>query len=83
MRPFDRSQLLDRMEEQLTHEPTTQTRNKKILAGLTPPWDHEPPVWKLRVGEFRVFYDVDDAHRRVSVRAVRRKRPHDTTEEIL
>jgi len=54
MRPFDRSQLLDRMEEQLTQQPTTLTRNKKILAGLTPPWEHEPPVWELRVGEFRV-----------------------------
>jgi mRNA-degrading endonuclease RelE of RelBE toxin-antitoxin system len=83
MRPFDRSELLDRIEEQLTHQPTTETRNKKILAGLTPPWDHEPPVWELRVGEYRAFYDVNDAERRVTVRAVRRKRPHDTTEEIL
>ncbi len=54
MRPVDRSRLLDSLEEQLTHEPAVQTRNKKILAGLTPPWDHEPPVWELRVGEFRV-----------------------------
>ena len=83
IRAFDRRQLLDRIEEQLTDEPTTETRNKKILVGLTPPWDHEPPVWELRVGEYRVFYDVEDAEGRVSVRAVRRKRPHETTEDIL
>jgi len=83
MRPFDRSQLLDHIEEQLTHQPTTETRNKKILIGLTPPWDHEPPVWELRVGQYRVFYDVDEAERRVAVCAVRRKRPDTTTEEIL
>jgi mRNA-degrading endonuclease RelE of RelBE toxin-antitoxin system len=83
MRPFDRSRLLDRVEEELTYQPTTETRNKKMLVGLVPPWDHEPPVWELRVGEYRVFYDVNDAEERVTVRAVPRKRPRDTTEEIL
>ena len=60
-----------------------ETRNKKILVGLTPPWEHQPPVWELRVGEYRVFYDVDEPDRRVTVRAVRRKPPHATTEGIL
>ncbi len=83
IRPFDRSRLLDSIEEQLTHQPTAEARNKKILVGLTPPWDHEPPVWELRVGQYRVFYDVDETERRVAVRAVRRKRPDNTTEEIL
>lgn len=70
VRPFYRNQVLDRIEEELTHQPTTVTRNKKILVGLTPPWEHQPPVWELRVGEYRVFYDVDDHDRRVTVRAV-------------
>ncbi len=83
LRPFDRNRLLDQIQEQLTHQPTTETRNKKILAGLIPPWNHEPPVWELRVGEYRVFYDVDDAEDRVIVRAVRHKPPHTATEEIL
>jgi mRNA-degrading endonuclease RelE of RelBE toxin-antitoxin system len=83
MRAFDRSQLLDRIEEQLADQPTTETRNKKILVGLTPPWEHELPVWELRVGEYRVFYDVHEEDRRVTVRAVRRKPPHSTTEDIL
>ncbi len=60
-----------------------ETRNKKKLVGLVPPWEHVEPVWELRVGEFRVFYDVDEVEARVVVRAVRRKPPHKATEEIL
>ena len=37
----------------------------------------------LRIGEFRVFYDVNEAEARVMVRAIRHKPPHKTTEEIL
>jgi mRNA-degrading endonuclease RelE of RelBE toxin-antitoxin system len=76
-------QILDKIEEQLTHEPTRETRNKKILEGLKPPWEHQEPIWELRVGEYRVFYDVDEIEQRVFVRAVRHKPPHMTTEEIL
>jgi mRNA-degrading endonuclease RelE of RelBE toxin-antitoxin system len=83
LRARDRSRLLDRIEEQLTHEPARETRNRKTVAGLEPPWEHRDPVWELRVGEYRVFYDVDEAEVRVVVRAIRRKLPHKTTEEIL
>jgi mRNA-degrading endonuclease RelE of RelBE toxin-antitoxin system len=83
LRAFERRQMLDQIEEQLTHQPTQETRNRKLLPGLKPPWDEELPVWELRVGEYRVFYDVDDAERLVTVRAIRRKPPHATTEEIL
>jgi mRNA-degrading endonuclease RelE of RelBE toxin-antitoxin system len=83
MRPFERKQVLDRIDEQLTHQPATETRNRKKLVGLVPPWEHESPVWEIRVGQYRVFYDVDELERRVTVRAVRRKPPHTTTEEIL
>jgi len=40
------------------------------------------PVWQLRVGEFRVFYDVDEEQEAVIVRAVRWK-GRKITEEIL
>jgi len=83
VRAFKRRQLLDQIERQLSHEPTRETRNRKILRGLTPPWEHMEPAWELRVGEYRVFYDVDEAAGQVMVRAVRRKPPHKTTEEIL
>ena len=51
IRPFDRRQLVDRIEEQLRHEPTTPSQNKKMPVGLIPPWDHMPPVLQLRVGD--------------------------------
>ncbi len=54
-----------------------------MLPGLVPPWEHVLPVWELRVGEHRVFYDVDDPAKIVKVRAIRHKPPHTTTEEIL
>jgi mRNA-degrading endonuclease RelE of RelBE toxin-antitoxin system len=83
LRAFDRKQILDQIDSQLMHEPTTQTRNKKILIGLIPPWEHIGPVWELRVSEFRAFYEVDEELSRVLIRAIRRKPPHKTIEEIL
>lgn len=73
----------DRIELQLRHEPARESRNRKILVGLIPPWDHLDPVWELRVGEYRIFYDVGEIKSTVFVRAIRRKPPHKTTEEIL
>ena len=83
IRAFERKQLLDQIDRQLSHEPTHETRNRKILRGLTPPWEHVKPVWELRINEYRVFYDVDETDGQVIVRAIRRKPPHKTTEEIL
>ncbi|MFO7904315.1 MAG: type II toxin-antitoxin system RelE family toxin [Planctomycetota bacterium] len=83
LRAFERKRMLDRIDEQLAREPTRQTRNKKLLPGLKPPWDQELPVWELRVGEYRVFYDVDEIGHLVTIRAIRHKPPHVTTEEIL
>ena len=79
----ERSQILDEIEVQLAHEPNRKTRNRKILVGLVPPWEHVPPVWELRINEYRVFYDIDDKAKHVMVRAVRHKLPHKTTEDIL
>lgn len=55
LRTFDRRLLLDAMESQLTHQPTQATRNRKRLDGLTPNFEHVPPIWELRAGGFRVF----------------------------
>lgn len=83
LRPYDRSAILDKIEEQLLFQPTIETKNRKPLPGFVPPWEHNPPVWELRVGEYRVYYDVNEEERMVSVAAIRRKRPHATTEETL
>jgi mRNA-degrading endonuclease RelE of RelBE toxin-antitoxin system len=41
------------------------------------------PIWELRVGEHRVFYDVSPSESVVYVRAVRRKPRGSKTENIL
>ena len=73
---------MDEVDGQLTKNPADATRRKKLLEGLTPPWDAVRPVWQLRVGDFRVFYDVDEERQEVIVRAIRRKGTK-TTREIL
>ena len=50
--------------EQLSHQPTSATRNRRILVDLTPSWQANPPIWELRVGGYRVFYDVRHRNRR-------------------
>jgi mRNA-degrading endonuclease RelE of RelBE toxin-antitoxin system len=79
----DRKIIVEAIERRLEAEPDVPARNRKVLAALRPPWTGLDPVWELRVGGFRVFYDVDVEEERVYVRAVRRKPPHRTTEDIL
>ena len=80
---YYRNQILDSIEEQLAHEPETATRNRKLLENLTPPWQTVEPIWELRVGEYRVFYDVSLTESIVYVRAVRKKPRGTKTEDIL
>ena len=83
LRAYERKSVLDSIEKQLLHGPTRETRNRKILVGLVPPWEYVEPVWELRIGEYRVFYDVDEESSTVNIRVIRHKPPHKTTEEIL
>jgi mRNA-degrading endonuclease RelE of RelBE toxin-antitoxin system len=80
---FYRNRIVDAIEKQLFNTPDSPTRNRKLLANLTPPWEGSEPVWELRIGEFRVFYDVSRGDHIVYVRAVRRKPSGKKTEEIL
>ena len=83
IRIYYRNQILDGIEQQLAHEPDTRTRNRKLLENLIPPWQPVAPIWELRVGEYRVFYDVSPTESVVYVRAVRRKRRGAKTEDTL
>ena len=80
---FYRNRIMDEIEVQLSNDPTEITKNKKILINLSPPWTGLSIVRELRVGEYRIFYDVDEIKRVVFIRAVRKKPPGKTTEEIL
>lgn len=46
--------VLDTVDEQLTHQPTVETRNRKPM--------RPNPVapWELRIGNLRVYYDVEE-----------------------
>jgi mRNA-degrading endonuclease RelE of RelBE toxin-antitoxin system len=64
VRRFDRNTILDAVKEQLTYAPTEETQNRKLLR------DNPLADWELRVGQHRVFYDVDTDNRRVRILAV-------------
>jgi mRNA-degrading endonuclease RelE of RelBE toxin-antitoxin system len=80
---FDRRRIAQAIDEQLSSQPTTPTRNRKLLIDPRPSFACEPPIWELRVGDYRVYYDVAEEAQSVFVRAVREKPPHQTTDQIL
>jgi len=82
LRRYDQRRIVDAIEDHLRRQPTVPTRRRKCLVGLTPEFEHVLPVWELRVGEFRVFYDVNEQAALVHVRAVRRKEPTTQTKDI-
>ncbi len=60
-----RAIVLDAVDEQLTHQPTVETRNRKPMRPnpLAP--------WELRIGVLRVYYDIEDIpESKVYIRAV-------------
>ncbi len=60
----EQGQIVEAIKNQLLHEPVSATRNRKKLR------PNELAEWELRVGSLRIFYDVDEAERVVSVRAL-------------
>ncbi len=64
LRKFEQRQLLNSIERQLRHEPTVETRNRKRLR------PNELAGWELRVGQFRVFYNVDEEDLIVRIEAI-------------
>jgi mRNA-degrading endonuclease RelE of RelBE toxin-antitoxin system len=80
---YHRRQIIDAIHQQLECEPTVETRNRKVLAGTRPTFEHRVPVWELRVGAYRVYYDVSEESMSVLVRSVRLKPPHSTTEQVV
>lgn len=76
-RASDRRLVLDAIQRSLRGEPVTISRNRKPLRG-----PERSPAWEYRVGEFRIFYDVDVGRAAVTVVAVARKGRR-TTAEVL
>ena len=66
-RNFERRRIIAGIEEQLSHQPIEQTRNRKRLRS------NPLAEWELRVDDFRVFYDPDLTPDAVKIVAVARK----------
>lgn len=49
-----RSIVLDSVDEQLSYEPTVITRNRFLMR------PDSIATWELRIGELRVYYDVEE-----------------------
>ncbi len=62
LRKSDRVKVLHRIERHLGHQPTRQSKSriKALRPGTYPPY-------RLRVDEFRVYYDVKEPERLVIV----------------
>ncbi|MCX5867866.1 MAG: type II toxin-antitoxin system RelE/ParE family toxin [Proteobacteria bacterium] len=80
---FYQNIIMDKIKENLSYEPSIPSKNRKILINLIPPWDAVPPIWELRVGNYRVFYDVSESEKTVYVRSILKKSGGKTTEDIL
>jgi mRNA-degrading endonuclease RelE of RelBE toxin-antitoxin system len=83
IKPFYRRRIVKAIDQHLAHEPTVETKDRKTLIGFRSDFEHDEPVWELRVGQYRVYYDVNEEAKSVLVRAVRKKPPHMTTEQIV
>ncbi len=67
LRKRDQQILYDAIAVQLVDQPDYPTRNRKLLE------ENALAPWELRVGDFRVFYDVDREAEQVVVLAVGEK----------
>src|SRR5438105_4609963 len=56
--------VLDAIDQQLAMEPLVETRNRKPLR------PNDLSSWEARVGTHRIFYDVDEAEQKVTIKAV-------------
>ena len=63
-RKSEQQAVFDQINEQLFYEPTVDTRNRKKLR------PNDVSEYELRVGKFRVFYDVDESTKTVKIEAV-------------
>ena len=67
LRKGDQQVIVDAIEVHLTYQPSKSTRNRKRLE------DNPLAPWELRVGNFRVFYDIHERAAAVVIVAIGRK----------
>jgi len=65
---YEQNQILDGIDQQLRYQPTIETRSRKRLRPNT------TADWELRIGDFRVLYDVDEQVSIVEIKRIGEKR---------
>lgn len=68
LRKYDQQLIVDAIAVRLSFEPEKESRSR-IKAMAQPFWSQ----FRLRVGDFRVYYDIDDAGRTVYILRVQQK----------
>jgi mRNA-degrading endonuclease RelE of RelBE toxin-antitoxin system len=63
-RAFEQRRILDAIEQRLPYEPLTPAQNRKMLR------PNNLAQWALRIGKYRIFYDVEDEPMIVRLKAV-------------
>jgi len=66
-RKHEQQVIVSTIGEQLAWQPTLVTRNRKPLQ------PNDLSQWELRIGQYRVFYDVDTIVRIVVIKAIGEK----------
>ena len=61
---YERGLIVTAIEEQLTYEPIREVRNRKPMEA------NALARWEVRVGKYRIFYDVEVLDRVVLIKAV-------------
>ena len=64
------NRIQDAIRTRLTHEPTREDTNRKPMHGSAAAYD---AGWELRVQPYRIYYDVEEAVRRVRVVGIAHK----------
>jgi mRNA-degrading endonuclease RelE of RelBE toxin-antitoxin system len=64
---FERKAIASAIRAQLTYQPMIETRRRKKLR------DNPVASWELRIGKYRVFYEIDGMSRKVTIIAIGHK----------
>ena len=64
LKKAERRTIINELETKLINEPTVETRDRKKLR------PHQLAEWELRLGNFRIFYDVDQDNELIRIQAV-------------
>jgi mRNA-degrading endonuclease RelE of RelBE toxin-antitoxin system len=63
-RKYEQNIILDEIDVQLIQEPAKESRRRKPME------PNELADWELRIGDYRVFYDIDTEEATVKIKAI-------------